>query len=1201
MPTIDELQEMDFINWDAAGAATGLNLEEQSPQGAFDPTQGTNMDLVLGDVDGDDWSFWALEHFDSTHLPQQTTASPPRSLRCSCRNPPRLSLSGIFPNHLVRIVLRCKLIREGLYKGYCTVCVALRCECSFGPVGNHAGSEAGLTFPANPWPTIGDRPGTSILLEDDLVAPLTSVTTMPENDMGVVAKDQQQVAPQPTLPSKPGARFSRESVKILKNWISTHSRHPYPTEEEKETLQRITGLNKTQITNWLANARRRGKIQPTRSTSPHVGRGYATAMDIPRRSGTPGLFENMNPLQRWANSPPENEPASVTDIARAITTSSTDMSSSSSLNSPYVSGYSDDGSSRSIGHHSSASSLSKSQSSGGSFASSFSHHSRGSVGSLPSFARTRGRRRRRRIPQRRSQENLGEKPKTFQCTFCTETFRTKHDWQRHEKSLHLSLERWVCSPEGARAIHSGSGVMSCVFCGEANPTDSHLESHNFSGCMERSLEERTFYRKDHLRQHLKLVHGVSFTSWSMDSWRVTTPEIRSRCGFCSVVMDSWTARTDHLAEHFKTGYTMADWKGDWGFEDPVMNLVENSIPPYMIAHERNSPFPYQASQTPSSTPTNAYDLLKFELKDWIASLPEDQSRELTDEKIQLEACRIVFAGDSLSKSTGPVHSWFRDLIMAKPETSKAAMFRPRGPAEGCLSKVMITGKRDIFENCDLEAELQKFVIARRLLGLTAMDKELQEEACKIIGRMEEKSIDPSEAVANWFIRLIHNDAQWLTDFRRRAHLPRSEDVHDNPQRSHDPKSIDSTIHNYSRLDNELGEFLRSQRSLGLEPSDADLQSKARTIIYEQDDDWNQTAADDSKWLEDFRARHAGGINTGIAMDASIPSSAQLQKPPSPLLGFPTTLTSTPDRQSPRPGNRSRPGIYMYYLNEANCYRRLSKELGRFVASAMSENNPNQHIPTDEELQYQARWIEYDDDDKWNQTPADNPEWLRQFKQNVGILPRDSRQEQLDTTSWTQSLGTTDPSAHRPSIEFDAMLQTPSMNTPYATNDDITAASQAEQLDPMRHETPTRTFGNPQLASGLTAYVCRELQKKSIFPSDADLQARARDIMSMQRTPADDPVLLGKFKASLQGPLSLAAAASAGPALAATQSIRASGLQSGDMPVATESPDDEFQFTMDDMDTSFTDQVFDSIVQDLNASSASSTSPSSITPNTAMQQ
>ncbi|KAK8010848.1 hypothetical protein PG990_009813 [Apiospora arundinis] len=1225
MTTIDELEEMDFINWDAAGDSTGLNLEEHTPQGAFDPNQGTNMDLVLGDVDGDDWSFWALEHFESTHAPQQVTAAPSASKEHVM--PPRVPTPTTefvweFPKspcmHCRLGGYQCKLIREGLYKGYCTVCVALRCECSFGPVGNYAGSEpGGLTFPANPWPTMGDRPGTSILLEDDLVAPLKTIAAPTlAKDLGVVSEEHPQAsaAPQLTVPPKLGARFSRESVKILKNWVATHSRHPYPTEEEKETLQRITGLNKTQITNWLANARRRGKIQPTRSTSPHVGQGYATAMDIPRRSGTPGLFENMNPLQRWANSPPENEPASVTDIARAVTASGTDMSSSSSLNSLYVSGYSDDGSSRSIANLSSASSLSKSQSSGGSFASSFSHHSRGSVGSLPSFARARGRRRRRRIPQRRSQEQLGEKPKTFQCTFCTETFRTKHDWQRHEKSLHLSLERWVCSPEGARALNSETGLMSCVFCGEANPTDAHVESHNFSSCTERSLEERTFYRKDHLRQHLKLVHNVAFTSWSMDNWRVTTPEIRSRCGFCGIVMDSWTARTDHLAEHFKTGYTMADWKGDWGFEAPVQNLVENSIPPYMIDTERNSPLPYQASQLPNSTPTNAYDLLKVELKDWIAGLGDGQAGSLTDENMQLEACRIIFAGDSLSKGKAPAHSWFRDLVMAKPELSNAAMFRPRGPAEGYLSKVMITGKRDIFENCDLENELQKFVIARRLLGLTAMDKELQVEACKIISRMEEKSIYPSEAVANGFIRLIHNDAQWLTDFRKRAHLPRSEDVNDDPQRSHDPKSIDSTIHNYSRLEHELGEFLRSQRSLGLEPTDTDLQRQARTIIYEVDDDWNQTAADDGEWLVGFRARHSGASDPAATLtDASLLSQSQPQKPPSPLSGFTTTSVSTPGLQRPQlPGYERKPSTFMYFVNDPSCYRRLGKELGRFVAFTMSENNPNRHVPTDEELQHQARWIGYDDDDKWNQTPADNPQWLRQFKQDVGILPPNNQaeQEQLDTTSWpslTRGGTGTETGPHQPSIELDddaMMFQNPNIVAPFGADglDKNTAASEAAlQLDPMRHETPTRTFGNPQLANGLTAYVRRELQQTGIFPSDAQLQARARDIMSMQKTPADDPVLLGKFKASLQGPLSVVPAAAAVPAFTApfmTPTTTPGVLSSGAVSVS-ESPDEEGIFPLD-MDISFTDEELQSLVQEMNAS-ASSGSPLSIDPNATMTQ
>lgn len=113
----------------------------------------------------------------------------------------------------------------------------------------------------------------------------------------------------------------------------------------------------------------------------------------------------------------------------------------------------------------------------------------------------------------------------------------------------------------------------------ASPNDAHIESHNYTSCQERSLDERTFYRKDHLRQHLKLVHGAKFTAWAMNSWKVPAPDIRSRCGFCDVVLNSWPVRVDHLAEHFKTGSEMLNWKGDWGFDPTVLSMVENAIPP----------------------------------------------------------------------------------------------------------------------------------------------------------------------------------------------------------------------------------------------------------------------------------------------------------------------------------------------------------------------------------------------------------------------------------------------------------------------------------------------------------------------------------------------------------------------------------------------------------------------------------------------
>lgn len=144
------------------------------------------------------------------------------------------------------------------------------------------------------------------------------------------------------------------------------------------------------------------------------------------------------------------------------------------------------------------------------------------------------------------------------------------------------------------ALNPQTNQLSCVFCGEANPDSAHVESHNHTACQERTLEERTFYRKDHLNQHLRLVHNVKFVDWSMKAWKVATPEIRSRCGFCGVVLPNWTSRVEHLAEHFKTGNTMADWKGDWGFEAPVLSMIENSIPPCM------RPLRYPVDQLPTS-------------------------------------------------------------------------------------------------------------------------------------------------------------------------------------------------------------------------------------------------------------------------------------------------------------------------------------------------------------------------------------------------------------------------------------------------------------------------------------------------------------------------------------------------------------------------------------------------------------------------
>lgn len=75
-------------------------------------------------------------------------------------------------------------------------------------------------------------------------------------------------------------RFPRPAIKILKDWMLQHIDHPYPTEEEKEQLKQQTGLSIGQISNWMANTRRRQKARPKRSSSPSI-RPSTEAIDIP--------------------------------------------------------------------------------------------------------------------------------------------------------------------------------------------------------------------------------------------------------------------------------------------------------------------------------------------------------------------------------------------------------------------------------------------------------------------------------------------------------------------------------------------------------------------------------------------------------------------------------------------------------------------------------------------------------------------------------------------------------------------------------------------------------------------------------------------------------------------------------------------------------------------------------------------------------
>ena len=481
-----------------------------------------------------------------------------------------------------RMGLDCFIAQKGVLINGCTCCISLYRECSF-------------TFAQR------QKPGNFL----DILGKVTE--DVQECSGAVVGKRALKSVSGPggfdeSRPRKNGSRLSREAVKVLKSWLAEHGDYPYPTDEEKDGLKELTGLKRSQISNWLANARRRGKIRSASyDASPVI-----SAIDIPPPHKNSLEFEEMTPMERWKHSPPEHEAASTTAIMQAMANApfSTDRNSSqTSLHGSRQGSRctSSNDSNYSIFQAPSISSMetSRSSASGLSLKSGVSHRSPGSFGSLDH----KDRRRRRRAPivkRQASQKPRG--PRIFQCTFCADTFPSKYDWQRHEKSLHLALERWVCSPQGGIAHVAGQAV--CIFCRMPNPTNDHLETHNFMACQEKTLTERTFYRKDHVKQHLKLFHSVNFDPL-MESWKSVMSDVKSSCGFCPSVFTTWEQRADHLAAHFKNGADMSHWSDGWGFEAHIARLVENSVPPYLNDYERSSMDPFVAkATTPSSAETN---------------------------------------------------------------------------------------------------------------------------------------------------------------------------------------------------------------------------------------------------------------------------------------------------------------------------------------------------------------------------------------------------------------------------------------------------------------------------------------------------------------------------------------------------------------------------------------------------------------------
>jgi hypothetical protein len=168
-----------------------------------------------------------------------------------------------------------------------------------------------------------------------------------------------------------------------------------------------------------------------------------------------------------------------------------------------------------------------------------------------------------------SQRNVKSNVK-YQCTFCNKPL-SKGAWKRHEETQHLPQRHWVCLGRGWRILCPTGDAQQCVFCGESNPPDNHIDACcRIAECLARPHDEREFSRKDHLKQHLTNFHEADISETTLAAWQCDIDKgykTKSwECGFCGAILGDWAARAEHIPKHFREGKDMSSWKSFRAYE-----------------------------------------------------------------------------------------------------------------------------------------------------------------------------------------------------------------------------------------------------------------------------------------------------------------------------------------------------------------------------------------------------------------------------------------------------------------------------------------------------------------------------------------------------------------------------------------------------------------------------------------------------------
>jgi len=165
-----------------------------------------------------------------------------------------------------------------------------------------------------------------------------------------------------------------------------------------------------------------------------------------------------------------------------------------------------------------------------------------------------------------SSSGLPTSEKRFACTECVKSFEHASDWKRHEAGVHGYNDReWICVLTEAFKLRT-----ECVFCLQRIDSLDHFQKHAIVPCSSKCTIERTFPRKDLLKQHVLLAHlaEVSTTvkkrfevpkEWSRELEVAPAGPCSLWCGFCRCTLETTAKRMDHVAQHFRKSQDMSTW------------------------------------------------------------------------------------------------------------------------------------------------------------------------------------------------------------------------------------------------------------------------------------------------------------------------------------------------------------------------------------------------------------------------------------------------------------------------------------------------------------------------------------------------------------------------------------------------------------------------------------------------------------------